>query len=219
MPRSFDALLFDMDGLMLDTERLSNETWRRAGAELGIEIQDEMLHAMVGMSFQNCIRFVEDYLGDAEAADRLQKGSDRHYQHILRHEEIPLKTGILELLRWVREQGIPRAVATSTRRHIADIKLQRSGLGEFFDVTVAGDEVARTKPAPDVYHDAAARLGVAARRCLVLEDSRMGLQAGVAAGARVILVPDLLSPSDDDRAAALAVCGDLHQALELIRAL
>ncbi|QEL55660.1 HAD family hydrolase [Chromobacterium paludis] len=219
MPRSFDALLFDMDGLMLDTERLSNETWRRAGAELGIEIREDMLQAMVGMSFQGCMRYVAEYLGDEEAADRLQKGSDKHYQHILRHEPIPLKAGILELLRWAEQNGIPRAVATSTQRLKADLKLGRSGLGAFFEITVAGDEVPRTKPAPDAYHAAAGRLGVAPQRCLVLEDSRMGLQAGVAAGARVILVPDLLTPSEDDRAAALAVCSDLHQALALIRTL
>ncbi|WP_047243765.1 HAD family hydrolase [Chromobacterium subtsugae] len=219
MSRSFDALLFDMDGLMLDTERISNETWRRAGAELGIEIKEEMLDAMVGLSFKDCVDFVAEYLDDAEAADRLQLGSDKHYQHILRHEPIPLKTGILELLRWAEQQGIPRAVATSTQRFKADLKLTRSGLDAFFDITVAGDEVPRAKPAPDVYHAAASRLGVAPQRCLVLEDSRFGLQAGVAAGARVILVPDLLTPSAEDRASALAVCGDLHQALELIRAL
>ncbi|POZ63449.1 HAD family hydrolase [Chromobacterium alticapitis] len=219
MPRSFDALLFDMDGLMLDTERLSNETWRRAGAELGIDIQEAMLDAMVGMSFQGCIRYVAEYLGDEEAADRLQRGSDKHYQHILRHEPIPLKAGIMEMLRWAEASGIPRAVATSTQRLKADLKLDRSGLGAFFEITVAGDEVARAKPAPDVYLAAASQLGADPARCLVLEDSRMGLQAGVAAGARVILVPDLLQPTDDDRAAALAVCGDLHQALQLIRAL
>ncbi|WP_434634564.1 HAD family hydrolase [Chromobacterium sp. CV08] len=219
MPRSFDALLFDMDGLMLDTERISNETWRRAGAELGIEIREEMLLAMVGMSMARCVRFVADYLGDARQADQLQQGSHRHYSHMLQHEEIPLKTGIVELLEWARAEGIPRAVATSTRRQIADLKLARSGLGAFFEISTAGDEVEHTKPAPDVYLDVAAKLGVAPGRCLVLEDSSFGLQAGVAAGARVIMVPDLLVPSAEDRAAALAVCGDLRQALALIRSL
>ncbi|OHX11524.1 HAD family hydrolase [Chromobacterium sphagni] len=219
MPRSFDALLFDMDGLMLDTERISNETWRRAGAELGIAIEDDMLMAMVGMSMPRCVRFVAEYLGDARQADLLQQGSHRHYSHMLQHEDIPLKTGILELLGWVREQGIPRAVATSTRRQIADLKLARSGLDDFFQITVAGDEVEHTKPAPDVYLEVSARLRVDPGRCLVLEDSSFGLQAGVAAGARVILVPDLLTPSAEDRASALAVCRDLHQALQLIRSL
>lgn len=219
MNRSFDALLFDMDGLMLDTETLSCAATRRAGAELGIQIDDAMLMGMVGLSEARCTRYIAEYLADEELAARLQQTSRASYRRMLEEEEIPLKPGIIELLDWAESQGIPRAVATSTRRAVADVKLARSGLARYFQHTIAGDEVARTKPEPDIYLATAALLGAAPERCIVLEDSPYGMQAGVAAGARVILVPDLIAPSETQRAQALAACGDLHQALALLRTL
>ncbi|MEN2425318.1 HAD family hydrolase [Chromobacterium vaccinii] len=219
MNRSFDALLFDMDGLMLDTETLSCAATRRAGAELGIQIDDAMLMGMVGLSEARCTRYIAEYLANEELAAQLQQTSRAGYRRMLEHEEIPLKPGIVELLDWAENQGIPRAVATSTRRAVADVKLARSGLARYFRHTIAGDEVARTKPEPDIYLAAAALLGAAPERCIVLEDSPYGMQAGVAAGSRVLLVPDLIGPSETQRAQALAVCGDLHQALALLRSL
>ncbi|MBX9297836.1 HAD family phosphatase [Chromobacterium vaccinii] len=219
MNRSFDALLFDMDGLMLDTETLSCVATRRAGAELGIQIDDAMLMGMVGLSEARCTRYIAEYLANEELAAQLQQTSRAGYRRMLEHEEIPLKPGIVELLDWAGNQGIPRAVATSTRRAVADVKLARSGLARYFRHTIAGDEVARTKPEPDIYLAAAALLGAAPERCIVLEDSPYGMQAGVAAGSRVILVPDLIEPLETQRAQALAVCGDLHQALALLRTL
>ncbi|MEO2219029.1 HAD family phosphatase [Chromobacterium vaccinii] len=219
MNRSFDALLFDMDGLMLDTETLSCAATRRAGAELGIQIDDAMLMGMVGLSEARCTRYIAEYLANEELAAQLQQTSRAGYRRMLEHEEIPLKPGIVELLDWAENQGIPRAVATSTRRAVADVKLARSGLARYFRHTIAGDEVARTKPEPDIYLAAAALLGAAPERCIVLEDSPYGMQAGVAAGSRVLLVPDLIAPLETQRAQALAVCGDLHQALTLLRSL
>ncbi|MCD4500856.1 HAD family hydrolase [Chromobacterium vaccinii] len=219
MNRSFDALLFDMDGLMLDTETLSCAATRRAGAELGIQIDDAMLMGMVGLSEARCTRYIAEYLANEELAAQLQQTSRAGYRRMLEHEEIPLKPGIVELLDWAENQGIPRAVATSTRRAVANVKLARSGLARYFRHTIAGDEVARTKPEPDIYLAAAALLGAAPERCIVLEDSPYGMQAGVAAGSRVLLVPDLIAPSETQRAQTLAVCGDLHQALTLLRSL
>ncbi|MGY8626090.1 HAD family hydrolase [Chromobacterium violaceum] len=219
MNRSFDALLFDMDGLMLDTETLSCAATRRAGAELGIRIDDAMLMGMVGLSEARCTRYIAEYLADEEQAALLQRTSRACYRRMLEQEEIPLKPGIVELLDWAQSQDIPRAVATSTRRAIADVKLARSGLARYFRHTIAGDEVARTKPEPDIYLAAAALLGAAPERCIVLEDSPYGMQAGVAAGARVILVPDLIAPSQQQREQALATCPDLLQALALLQEL
>ncbi|AXE32285.1 hydrolase [Chromobacterium phragmitis] len=219
MNRSFDALLFDMDGLMLDTETLSCAATRRAGAELGIPVDDAMLMGMVGLSEARCAHYIAEYLASEELAARLQQTSRACYRRMLEQEEIPLKTGILELLDWAASQSIPRAVATSTRREIADVKLARSGLAHYFRHTIAGDEIARTKPEPDIYLAAAALLGARPERCVVLEDSPYGMQAGIAAGARVILVPDLITPSDAQRAQALATCGDLSQALAILKTL
>lgn len=219
MPQNYDAILFDMDGLMIDTERISMESWRRAADELDMPLSDQLLLDMVGLSMRRCTEFLSERLGSQDGAVALQNVGRRHYWQMLEHEEIPLKTGIEALLDWVDAQALPRAVATSTQRQLANIKLGRTGLSRYFDTVVAGDEVAHTKPAPDVYLAAARKLGVDPLRCVVLEDSIYGLHAGVAAGMRVILVPDLVTPPADQTHQALAVCKDLHQALDVLRQL
>ncbi|OWY40177.1 hydrolase [Xenophilus sp. AP218F] len=219
MNRSFETLLFDMDGLMLDTERLSCAATYRAAEATGIAVDEALLHGMIGLSEARCTAYLAERLGSAERAATLQRASRQTYRQMLENEDIALKPGIVELLEWAEERGIPRAVATSTRREIADLKLSRSGLGRFFEHTVAGDEVERTKPAPDLYLAAAARLQAAPQRAIVLEDSMVGMRAGLAAGARVLLIPDLIAPSAEEAEQALAVCRDLRQALALLREL
>ncbi|WP_337883147.1 HAD family phosphatase [Chromobacterium haemolyticum] len=219
MPQNYDAILLDMDGLMIDTERISMESWRRAADELDMTLSDQLLLDMVGLSMRRCTEFLSEKLGNQDDAVALQNVGRRHYWQMLEHEEIPLKRGIEALLDWALAQSLPRAVATSTQRQLADIKLGRTGLSRYFDTVVAGDEVAHTKPAPDVYLAAARKLGIDPQRCVVLEDSIYGLHAGVAAGMRVILVPDLVAPPADQTHHALAVCQDLHQALDVLRQL
>ena len=215
MPQNYDAILFDMDGLMIDTERISMESWRRAADELDMTLSDQLLLDMVGLSMRRCTEFLSERLGSHAVA--LQNVGRRHYWQMLEHEEIPLKRGIEALLDWVREQKLPRAVATSTQRQLADIKLGRTGLASYFDTVVAGDEVARP-PAPDVYLAAARKLGVDPLRCVVLEDSIYGLHAGVAAGMRVILVPDLVTPPATRPITRWRYAGP-HQALEVLQQL
>lgn len=212
-------LLFDLDGLMIDSERIGHDSWRKAGEELGVPVSAELLDGLVGLAHGRTEAFATSILGNAELARILRSTSSRHYWKMLEEGEIPLKTGIIELLDWIAAQGITRAVATSTQRTLADLKLARSGLQPYFSVTVAGDEVTHTKPAPDLYLAAAAKLGVPPETCIVLEDSIYGLQAGRAAGMQVILVPDLAKPEDCHVSEALAVCADLHQALTVLKPL
>lgn len=213
------TLLFDLDGLMIDSERIGHDSWRKAGEELGVPVSNELLDGLVGLAHGRTEAFATSILGDAELAKTLRSASSRHYWKMLEEGEIPLKTGIVELLTWITQHNIQRAVATSTQRTLADLKLARSGLIQYFSVTVAGDEVTHTKPAPDLYLAAAAKLGVAPESCIVLEDSIYGLQAGRAAGMQVILVPDLAKPEDSHVSEALAVCEDLHQALDVLKPL
>jgi len=220
MEQRLEALLFDLDGLMIDTERVGLEGWRKAGQELGVEVGEKMLAGLVGLAHGRTEAYATEMLGgNAELARELRAASNRHYHHAMNHGEIPLKTGIENLLNWAQEHGIPRAVATSTQRSLADLKLGRTGLIRYFDITVAGDEVSHTKPAPDLYLAAAAKLGVNPAGCVVLEDSYYGLLAGRAAGMRVILVPDLTTPVAEHLQETLAVCQDLNHALEVLKPL
>ena len=212
---AFSALLFDMDGLMIDTETLSARAWQQAAARHGIPLSDSHLHAMTGLATDHCIRYLQQALPDADIT-RLGQDARARYHRALREDSIPLKPGIAELLQWCQQHALPRCVATATQRELADLKLARSGLAPYFNHCVCGDEVAHSKPAPDVYLKAATLLGIAPADCIVLEDSRYGAQAALAAGMRVVVVPDLVQPDDDIRKQALAVCQDLFMAQALL---
>lgn len=216
MPASFAALLFDMDGLMIDTEALSAQAWLQAARQLDIPLQQRHVDAMVGLAMPLCLRYLVDELGDAQLAQQLEAHSRQQYHQALHQQAIPLKPGITELLEWCQQRAIPRAVGTATQRQLADIKLSRTGLASYFEHTIAGDEVAHTKPAPDVYLQAAARLGIAPEHCIVLEDSAYGAQAALAANMRVIIVPDMQHPTPEMAKQALAVCQDLFAAQQLL---
>jgi HAD superfamily hydrolase (TIGR01509 family) len=217
--RSFAALLFDMDGLMIDTEALSERVWRQTATEQGIPLSHEQLQMMVGLSTERCLQYLADTLPEGHDVRAFGQLARQRYHQMLHQEEIPLKPGILNLLDWCTQKNLPRAVATATQRTLADLKLARTGLQRYFAHTVAGDEVAHSKPAPDVYLKAAQLLGVHPADCIVLEDSVHGAQAALAANMRVIVVPDMAAPTPLIAKQALAVCQDLFAAQALLATL
>jgi HAD superfamily hydrolase (TIGR01509 family) len=133
--------------------------------------------------------------GDDYPVEKLLDAWHGAYAAIIDREGIALKPGLLDLLAWLDAEGIPKAVATSTRKLRAHDKLERTDLAGRFAAIVCGDEVPRGKPAPDIYLEAALRLGIAASECVALEDSEPGFTAALAAGMMVIMVPDLGTPS------------------------
>lgn len=215
--KRYAAILLDMDGLMIDTEQLCAQAWRLAAMELGIRIREEVLRNMVGLGHGHCLAYLQQ---QPELAGNLPVLCERNrglYRHALEHDTIPLKPGIVDLLDWLQQQGTPRAVATATERTLAAIKLQRSGLAPYFEHVVTASDVTRSKPAPDVYLAAAARLNVAAENCIVLEDSVHGASAALAANMRVIIVPDMVMPPPQIAKQALAVCKSLSEAKILLQ--
>ena len=213
------AVIFDMDGLMLDTESLSHRAWEAIAAthEAGFDLA--LCRAMIGRNHPDCLALLERHYGSLEQAEALMQAWFASYDAIVEREGIALKPGLDELLALLEAQSIPRAVATSTRHERAKAKLARANLLHRYDALVGGDEIACGKPAPDIFLLAATRLGVAPQRCIVLEDSEPGVIAALAAGMTPIMVPDLHPPSDEllrrqplvmrslhDVAAALALC-------------
>jgi HAD superfamily hydrolase (TIGR01509 family) len=184
------AAIFDMDGLMLDTEPLAARAWTEAACGIGIAFDASVTPRLVGRTFSDCRRLIADHHGDAYPVDTLMDAWHAAYDAIVAREGIVLKPGLLELLDWLERQRIPKAVATSTRRTRAEAKLERCGLIERFSAVVGGDDVARGKPAPDIFLAAAAKLARPPAECVVLEDSEPGMQAAAAAGIPVIIVPD-----------------------------
>jgi HAD superfamily hydrolase (TIGR01509 family) len=190
------AVIFDMDGLMLDTERLAPRAWVDAAASLAVEFDLALTQPMVGRNFRDCQAIIANHYGDDYPTADLMRAWHVAYDAIVEREGIALKPGLLALLDWLDGQRIPKAVATSTRRDRAQSKLASTALLSRFVALVGGDEVARGKPEPDIFLAAAQRLGESAARCLVLEDSEPGVRAALAAGMTPIMVPDMHQPSD-----------------------
>jgi len=209
-----DAVIFDMDGLMLDSERAINLCMARAARELGHELPDTLWLQMIGGGDGLCRRLLTGRIG-SEATDVLLDRAEAMYDAVAGIDHRP---GIVELLEFLVARGIPRAVATSTRRPLAVRKLAAAGLLPYFDAICTSTDVPRPKPAPDVYLLAASTLGVEPSRCLVLEDSPTGVRAALAAGMTPIQVPDLLEPDDEVRALRHRIVDSLGDAQRLLEA-
>jgi len=216
LPFRPEAVIFDMDGLMLDSERAINAAMARAARELGHDLPGSLWLDMVGKGDAVCRAMLGERIG-AEAAQVLLRRSQAHYDAMV-EAGIDHRPGIVELLDVLDAHRIPRAVATSTRRGLALRKLEAAGLLHRFDAVCTSSDVAHPKPAPDVYLLAASTLGVAPARCLVLEDSPTGVRAALAAGMTPVQVPDMLEPDDEVRALRHRIVASLGEAQRLLQA-
>jgi HAD superfamily hydrolase (TIGR01509 family) len=212
-----NAVIFDMDGLMFDTERLARDAWKRAMAEHGYALDDEVYLTAVGRTVEGaCGVFVDAFGPDLPIAD-VEAAKARYLRDMLAPGP-PLKPGLLTLLDGLEALRLPLAVASATARSEVERRLAGAGLLQRFAVVAGGDEVARGKPAPDLFLLAAERLGASPADCVVFEDSEAGVNAAAAAGMTVVVVPDLVEPSPGARALAEAVLPSLAEALEVVAA-
>ena len=214
LPFQPEAVVFDMDGLMLDSERAINDCMARASRELGHDLPDSLWLQMIGGGEGLCRRLLAERIGD-DATIELLARTEAMYD-VVADAGIDHRPGIVDLLDWLVARGIPRAVATSTRRPLAMRKLAAAGLLPYFDAVCTSSDVAAPKPAPDVYLLAASKLGIEPARCLVLEDSPTGVRAALAAGMTPVQVPDMLEPDAAARALGhriVASLGDAHRLL------
>lgn len=210
------AVVFDMDGLMLDTERIALECWIESARTAGWEISRETCLALIGLDSRQSRQALLDRMGGSfPLAEVSQRGRVRYLER-LRGEGVALKPGLLELLERLDARGVPLAVATSTQQALAHEKLALAGLTQRFGIVVCGDQVPKGKPAPDVYLAAMERLGADPGRCIALEDSEIGLRAAHAAGLSCIVVPDLMPPSAVFEPLARAIVPTLREAGVLV---
>ncbi|UYN95582.1 MAG: HAD family phosphatase [Enhydrobacter sp.] len=211
-----EAVLFDMDGLLLDTEALYARSMQAAAGALGRDMPLAFCHSMIGVPAQECYAMIREFYGPELDLDAFRAQFSVHFRR-LREDRIPVKPGAVELLDYLRERGVPTAVATSARRQPAEHHLAHAGLLGRFTAIATVDDVERAKPHPDVYLEAARRVGVAPAHCVALEDSNIGLTAAHAAGTMAIMVPDMVPPTPEVRAKCLHVADDLHAVLKLLR--
>ena len=209
LPRMPAAVVFDMDGLLFDTEVLYQEAIQLAAAEGGHEVAIDVFNRTVGLPWAQSRAQLFSHFGEAFPIDEFQETWVRHFWMIA-ETRLALKLGALELLDTLDQFRLPRAIATSSSRRTVERHLTAHNLmGRFPEIVGRGD-YERGKPAPDPFLKAAQRLGVEPHLCLALEDSHNGVRSASSAGMMTIMVPDLLEPTDEIRGLCTFVARDLH---------
>jgi HAD superfamily hydrolase (TIGR01509 family) len=213
------AVIFDMDGLMLDTERIYRRSWAQAMADTGYALTDQFYFRIMGKTLTDIRAIFRNEFGSFIPIEAIIEPKQQHVENVFADEGIPVKAGLMDFLDWIDRWKLPKAVASSTARRMVEDILARAELAHRFEAIVGGDDVLKSKPAPDLFLAAAERLGVPASGCIVLEDSQAGIQAAHAAGMFPILIPDLLVPSEEMKNLSRAVLPSLKDACEYLRIL
>ncbi len=217
--KNYQAVLFDMDGLLLDTEPLWRHAWQCAALEFGFTISDPLYLQIVGLNPGDTDAVLVEALGGQFPIKAARKRRNELWTQRVQREGIALKPGVHTMLARLQGLSIPWAIATSSDNWAADRCLRAAGIEQHFPLRATSDQVRCGKPEPDLYLKAAQLLGMDPTRCLALEDSDVGARAALRAGADTLIVPDLKPPSAGIRGAAVQVLDSLDQAADwLLRA-
>ena len=211
------AVLFDMDGLMVDTESLATEAFIHSAKKQGYDMTKEETLLVLGFTTKSIYEFWENYFKNSDVSGK--QLVDDHYKYI---ENILFTTGprkmpyIEELLKYLKESNYKVAVASSSNMNHIINNMEKTGLKKYIDEFASGAEVENGKPAPDVFLLAAERLGVKPEECLVLEDSKAGVIAGSSAGAKVIMVPDMFKPDEECKERTYRIVVNLGEVISIL---
>lgn len=217
MPHRIDGVIFDMDGLMFDTEVVWAQQWAPALASFGLVEKAGLADAARGTTGDAACAAIRSLYGDDVPAEAIFE-EYRRLAALRFRDPVPKKPGLDELLDWLLGRGIPCAVASSSPEDVIRTNLRNAGIEGRFAHVVPGSAVARSKPAPDIFLEAARRLGTDPARTLVLEDSHPGVRAGAAGGFATVMVPDMMPATPEMRRLATRVCADLLEVRDLLEA-
>ena len=206
----YTGAIFDMDGVLFDTERIYQQTWHEKAAERGTELNSDFVKVISGTSGARMHQVIEQYYHVTDGAALAEECRSRIRRKL--SVGVPVKEGVREILEIFKGKGMPIAVASSSFARQIEANLHKANLRSYFSEVVSGTEVEYGKPAPDIFLRAASRLGCKPQECFVFEDSENGIRAGYAAGCTTIMVPDLIEPSSEIRQYCTKICGDLVEA-------
>lgn len=208
------SAIFDMDGLLFDTERLYRESWVEMAKQFGQVPNPAFPPAVAGTNGEHMAEVVRAYYPAIDEWDFISKVLERVAG--IAAQGAPEKPGMREILEYFHANGVKMAVASRSKKEVILTNLRSAGIEHYFDAVVSGDEAANSKPAPDIFLLAAKQLGTAAEDCYVFEDGINGARAGIAAGCVTIMVPDETPPTEDLRKNCAGICNSLHEAREAI---
>lgn len=193
---SFELIIFDMDGLMFDTEKISFISWRDAAARYGYQIDDNIFRKTIGANLISTKDIYIKHFGISFPIEEIISERVRISEALIKLKGLPIKKGLYELLDYLSQSNIKKAVATSTSRNRALNLLKLAGIDNNFDYVLCGDEIEKSKPDPEIFLKVSDKLGCSPNKCLVLEDSEAGIEAAHKAGMFPIMIPDIKEPNE-----------------------
>ena len=215
MSNTYSAVIFDMDGVIFDSERVYLECCIKAAEKFGAQNVEEVVRKCIGVTNEMTMQILREFFGvDFPVDDYWKEATGYFWEFYNEHGSLPKKEGVVPALTYLKEKGYHLAIASSTKTETVTKQLKDAGLLDFFTLIVGGNMVSRSKPAPDIFLKATELLGVEPEKCLVIEDSYNGIRAAYAAGIPAVMVPDLLPPTEETREKTVAILPSLLSLVE-----
>lgn len=211
------GLIFDMDGLILDTETISNKLLIDIFSKYDINLNEEIISKTIGLEKKKAIKVFEEYLGDNIPIKDIINLHKKIVNDYLEKNGVPVKLGLIELLNYLDEEKIKKVIATSSYRKVAENVLIRANVYNRFDDIICGDEIKESKPSPDIFLKALEKLNLSADEVIVLEDSRMGILAAHRAKIKSIMIPDILLADEETKKLYFKECKSLLDVIHLLK--
>ncbi len=208
--------VFDMDGLMFDTERLVYESWQTMMTKSGYEYNLDIFKNTIGLRIDEAHKYYKSIYGEDFDYPPLRQKCRELFMKRIESEGVPIKKGLVQLLEYLRENNVKTAVATSTSAQTAHQIIKMAGVYDFFDDIICGTDVKYGKPHPEIFLTAAKRLELFPCDCVAFEDSINGIKSAYAAKMKTVMVPDYLQPTEEELPMISFLCSDLSEAVNYI---
>lgn len=207
------AIVFDMDGVLLDSETVCDRTWAMAFKELGLSVDNSILMDCIGCNKVDSARILREHLGQNFNSERFLERTSYFFHQIEGTEGVPLMPYVTEALEYLSKKYV-LCVASSTREESVRRLLTKGGIINYFKTFTTGDMVTHSKPNPEIYLMACKSIGFEPSECVAIEDSYNGVRSAVAAGIRTIMIPDKLAPNDEMRKLATIICPSFKEVVD-----
>ena len=209
--KMIESVIFDMDGVIFDSERIVCDLWIDFAKENGMSGMDELIIKCIGINDNATKKLFLEAYGEGCPYDEYKKVISQKYHELYDGGRLPMKPGVKELLGFLKENDIKTALASSTKVKTVTNQLTDAGILEYFDVVIGGDMVTKSKPDPEIFLEAADKLGVDPTKSFIIEDSLNGIKAAYAAGAKPLMVPDLIKPDEEIQKICYNIFVNLHE--------